>query len=287
MTAYYMSFDVEDWFHASNLWHGLDRAKWDEYELRVVENTQRILNLLDEHDVRATFFVLGHVAERAPGLVESIHDRGHEVASHGYNHRLLSEQPPAAVRKDVRRSIDLIESITGEPVQGYRAPCFSITDAALDELASLGLRYDSSQFPVEAQDRYGSVATDEPDETFTTTESGMIEVQLPQFDAFGIQVPWAGGGYFRFIPYPIYRRGIRRITAERDFVFYFHPWELDPDQPRVSGIPRQYRIRHYTNLHRTESRLDRLLSDFDWEPIGAGVDRQFGAQPQRREEPSP
>lgn len=270
MTAKYLSFDVEDWFHSHNLLPGLDRERWDEYDLRVVESTRRILDLLDDHETRATFFVLGHVADRAPELVEEIDTRGHEVASHGYGHELLYEQSRAEVEADVGRSLDLLEPLVDQPIRGYRAPSFTITEWALEILADLGIEYDSSHFAAPVHDRYGSIDVAD-DATFTTTRNGLAEVQMPLLDAFGVQVPWAGGGYFRFIPYAVYRRGVERIARSRDFVFYLHPWELDPGQPRVSGVPRSYRIRHYTNLDRTERSLDRLLADFDWQPIGDAV----------------
>jgi polysaccharide deacetylase family protein (PEP-CTERM system associated) len=270
VTGYYLSFDVEDWFHSHNLRPALDWEAWDDYEFRVVENTHRILDLLDDHETKATFFVLGYVAERAPELVAEIDDRGHELASHGYNHELLYEQSTEAVRDDIRRSVDLLRSVTEQSIRGYRAPTFSITEDALDVLAELGFEYDSSSFSAPVHDRYGSIDVSGP-ETFTTTANGLREVQLPLLDVGVTRIPWAGGGYFRFIPYPVYRRGVRRIGRQRDFVFYFHPWELDPGQPRITDVPLGYRVRHYTNLDRTAERLDRLLGEFDWEPIENGL----------------
>jgi polysaccharide deacetylase family protein (PEP-CTERM system associated) len=269
VSAHYLSFDVEDWFHAPNLRPALDWDAWDQYELRVVRNTHRILDLLDAHDTRATFFVLGHVADRAPELVAEIDARGHEIASHGYNHELLYDQSPAEVRADIQRSIDVIGSIVDQPIRGYRAPSFSITEWVLDILADLEFEYDSSNFPVGMHDRYGAIDV-RSSETLTRTENGLREIQLPLLDLPGVEIPWAGGGYFRFIPYSVYRRGVERISQERDFVFYLHPWELDPEQPRITDVPTQYRVRHYTNLDKTETRLDRLLGDFDWQPIEVG-----------------
>lgn len=266
MNKFYLSFDIEDWFHSHNLWPALERSKWDEYELRVVQSTKRILDLLDKHDTKATFFVLGHVAERAPELVKQIDQRGHELASHGYNHELLYDQSQEAVRADIEKSLGLLEDLTTQPIRGYRAPSFSITDWAIDILQDLGFEYDSSSFPAVVHDRYGSVSVN-GSSTFTQAFNGLSEVQLPLYERFGMKIPWAGGGYFRFTPYRIYRRGVERIANSRDFVFYLHPWELDPDQPRCTDIPLSYRLRHYTNLKRTEQRLDRLLSDFDWQPI--------------------
>ena len=266
----YLSIDVEDWFHSHNLWDGLDQDRWDEYELRVQHGTNRILDLLDAYDTKATFFVLGHVADRAPEVVAEIAARGHEIASHGYNHRLLYEQEPEAVREDIVRSVEKLESITGQEVRGYRAPSFSITDWAIDILDDLGFEYDSSLFAAPVHDRYGGLSVDST-ETFTEIRDGFTEVQLPLVDAKVTRIPWAGGGYFRVIPYRAYRHGLRRIARHRDCVFYLHPWELDPGQPRVTDVKWQYRARHYTNIARTERKFERLLSEFDWQPIGDRV----------------
>lgn len=270
MSAHLLSFDVEDWFHSLNLQPALDRSKWNDYELRVVQNTHRILDLLAKHDTKATFFILGHVADRAPELVQEIDERGHEVASHGYNHELLYDQSVDEVRNDLRRSKELLDSVIAGSVTGYRAPSFSITESALETLSELGFEYDSSHFPVKFHDRYGDINVTSA-ETVTSTDVGLTEVQLPSLDFLRIQIPWAGGGYFRVIPYWIYRRGIEQISTHRDFVFYLHPWELDSEQPRFDEIPYNYRLRHYTNLEKTEARLDRLLTDFDWEPIGTYI----------------
>lgn len=273
MTANLLSFDIEDWFHSHNLREGLDRDEWDSYELRVDENTRRILDLLDDRDCRATFFVLGYVAERAPALVEEISRRGHEVASHGYGHDPLYELSEAELREDLGRSLDALEPHVDGAVAGYRAPSFSIHPEAVGVLSELGFEYDSSSFPFDGHDRYGSIEVDS-EETVTRTDQGLREVQLPLLDIGPFDIPWAGGGYFRFIPYPVFRRGVSRIGDGRDFVFYLHPWELDPGQPVVEGVDYSYRVRHYTNLEKTERRLDRLLGDFDWQPIGEYLEGQ-------------
>lgn len=270
MSNYYLTFDVEDWFHSHNLWSALQREKWDEYELRVVDNTRRILDLLDEHSTKATFFVLGHVADRAPELAPEIEDRGHEVASHGYNHELLYNQTVAQVREDLSRSKHLLESQVDQPVIGYRAPSFSISEAAVDMLSELGFEYDSSQFPAPVHDRYGRIEVRD-DATFTQTVNGLVEVQLPLLNERGLRIPWAGGAYFRSIPYWLFRRGIRWIAKHRDFVFYLHPWEIDTEQPRIKGVKVPYRLRHYWNVEKTEKRLEVLLAEFDWYPIREGL----------------
>lgn len=266
MSDFLLSFDVEDWFHAHNLRQVVARDEWDDCEFRVAENTRRILDLLDDHETKATFFVLGWVADRVPDLVREIDNRGHEIASHGYNHELLYEQTSEEVRADLERSLDVLGELTDQRIRGYRAPSFSITDAATDALPDLGFEYDSSSFPVSNHDRYGSLSGGAT-ETFAELNNGLVEAQLPRLEALGKGIPWAGGGYFRFIPYPVYRRGVERIASERDFIFYLHPWELDPDQPKFDELPLSYRVRHYTNLEKTASRLDRLLADFDWKPI--------------------
>ncbi|WP_135824052.1 XrtA system polysaccharide deacetylase [Halorussus ruber] len=270
MSEFLLSVDVEDWFHAHNLGPAVSRDEWDECEFRVERNTRRILDLFDEHDTKATFFVLGWVAERLPELVREIDRRGHEIASHGYNHRLLSEMSADEIRADVGRSLEILEDLTDQPIRGYRAPSFSITDTAVDVLADLDFEYDSSSFPVSNHDRYGSLSS-KSDDAFVELEAGVVEAQLPRLEAFGTGLPWAGGGYFRFIPYPVYRRGVKRIASSRDFIFYFHPWELDPDQPKFAELPLTNRVRHYTNLEETTDRLARLLSDFDWQPIGGAI----------------
>jgi polysaccharide deacetylase family protein (PEP-CTERM system associated) len=267
MSRCLLSFDIEDWFHAHNLKPKTEREDWDRYELRVDQNTQKILDLLDEFDVRATFFVLGWVANRLPELVEEIDSRGHEVASHGYNHQLLYEQSTAEIRRDLRQSIDVLEPLVENSIRGYRAPSFSITDEALEILADLGFGYDSSSFPVQSHDRYGSVINSSS-KTFVELNCDIVEAQLPRLEALGKGFPWAGGGYFRFIPYPVFRRGVEQITQERDYIFYLHPWELDPEQPRFNDLPFSSRLRHYTNLSKTRYRLRQLLADFDWQPIG-------------------
>lgn len=269
-----LSFDVEDWFHAHNMAPAIDRSEWEECESRVKDATYRILDILGRYDTKATFFVLGWVAERHPELVREIDGRGHEVASHGYNHRILYEQTPEEVRADLERSLEILEPLTEEPIRGYRAPSFSITGWATELLAETDFEYDSSSFSVAKHDRYGDLdmadieATDEP---IIRLPNGVTEIRLPTLQTPVGDVPWAGGGWFRFIPYRVFRWGIRRISDNGPFVFYLHPWEIDPDQPRQRDIPATYRLRHYTNLDATFDRLTRLLEDFEWQPIASQV----------------
>jgi polysaccharide deacetylase family protein (PEP-CTERM system associated) len=264
-----MSVDVEDWFQVENLRPAIPRDTWDERELRVEGSTRRVLEILAEHDTRATFFVLGWLAERLPHLVREIRSHGHEIACHGYGHQLLYDLSAEAMREDIHRAKSILEDITGEPVVGYRAPSFSITDAAIDELSRQGFRYDSSLFPSMAHDRYGKLEGVRPDAppTFRLRE-GFEQVSLSCLHVMGRRVPWAGGGYFRLLPYEVFRRGVARILEQQgQYTFYVHPWEFDPGQPRVSGIRASHRFRHYNNLDRTQSRFERLVSDFRFQPI--------------------
>jgi len=264
VSRYLLTIDVEDWFHTHNLKPAIDRDSWAEQESRVKRNVTRLLELFDRYDATGTFFVLGWIAEQYPGVVKAIDEYSHRIACHGYNHRLLTEQSPEAVRADLTRALDAIRSATDQRIVGYRAPSFSITDWATDILADLGFEYDSSLFRVASHDRYGSLDTDSTN-TISRLPNGLTEVQLPVVNLPGVDIPCAGGAYFRLLPYQIYRRIVEHVDGS--FVFYLHPWEIDPDQPRVTDVPLSYRLRHYTNLHKTEPRLSRLLHDFDWDPI--------------------
>lgn len=278
MSVAMMSVDVEDWFHVENLRSAIPRRSWEEQPQRVVRNTTRILDLFDDHDTRATFFVLGWVAERHPELVKDIEARGHEVASHGHSHRLIYNQDPDAFRRDLQRSKETLESIIGESLSGYRAPNFSINETAMQIIDECGFIYDSSFFPSSYHDRYGSLDLGVSQSGLLRREDdGLLEVPIPTLNRLGLQIPWGGGGYFRALPYSLFRWGVRRILEEQGgYVFYLHPWEIDPDQPRVDGIPIGEKIRHYLNLHRTFDRLDRLLDDFNFVSIRDGLKRLKG-----------
>src|SRR5882762_2166519 len=257
-----LSFDVEDWFQVENLRTAIARDQWDTLELRVETNTRKILALLREADARATFFVLGWVAERCPDLVREIDREGHEVASHGYGHGLVYDMTPAEFREDLLRSKKILEDIVKKPVTGYRAPSFSITPRnlwALEILKETGFDYDSSVFPVSMHDRYGfSGCSTRP----FLWPNGMVEIPLSVYRIGRLSLPAAGGGYFRLFPYEYFRRIFTRLNRRDEVVtFYMHPWELDPGQPRVR-VPWFYRFRHYVNLSAAEARLRRLLRDF-------------------------
>lgn len=260
-----MSVDVEDYFHVSVFDGIVPRSQWASMESRVCANTRRLLDLFDEFNVRSTFFVLGWVAERHPGLVRQIAACGHEIASHGYGHRLIYDQTPAAFREDVRRAKQLLEDAAGCRVGGYRAPSYSVTPRslwALDILIEEGYRYDSSIFPIR-HDRYGIPVS--PREPFPIQrEAGtLMEVPGSTVRLGPLNLPVGGGGYFRLLPYNWTRWGIERLnTVEaRAAVFYIHPWEIDPDQPRLE-VGWLGRFRHYRNLDKTEDRLRALLTAF-------------------------
>jgi polysaccharide deacetylase family protein (PEP-CTERM system associated) len=263
-----MSIDVEDWFQVENLKPVVARTTWDSRESRVVRNTNRILSLLEEQGARATFFVLGWVAERQPELIRRIAAGGHEIASHGYGHDLIYTLSPAEFRADVERGKKLLEDVTGQQVFGYRAPSFSITDWAISILQELGFKYDSSVFPTIAHNRYGRLTGVDFGQPILELRPGFHEVSISCLPLGKRGVPWGGGGYFRMLPYAAWRGGVRRILGTgAPYVFYIHPWEIDPGQPRMRGLSTVSRFRHYLNLARCEDRFARLLADFSWTTV--------------------
>ena len=268
-----MSVDVEDWFQVENLNEVVHRASWETRERRVERNTSRMLDLMAERGVRSTFFTLGWVAERHPGLIRRIAGEGHEIASHGYGHDLVYTLSEADFRADVVRSKQILEDVSGQRVTGYRAPCFSITNWAVEILQELGFEYDSSVFPTVAHDRYGRLSGVEMGRPIVELRPGFHEVCISCLPIAGRGLPWGGGGYFRLMPFAAWRAGIRRILGTgMPYVFYIHPWEIDPGQPRVEGLSRLSRLRHYLNLDRCEDRFAALLSDFRWTTVRAVLD---------------
>lgn len=260
-----MSVDVEDWFCVYNLSRLIRYADWDRYESRVERSTARLLDLFRAHKVEATFFVLGWVADRFPDLVKEIERRGHEVATHGYSHRLLTFMRPEEFRVDLQRSLEVLARATSQEVRGFRAPSFSVTRKtlwAVDILKESGIRYDSSVFPVGFHPDYGIADAElRPHEL----ADGLTELPLSVAEVLGRKIPCSGGGYFRLYPYSVTRRLMRRCNAQgRPVIFYLHPWEADPGQPRVEGLSWPMRFRHYNNLDKTEERLERLLGDFSF-----------------------
>jgi polysaccharide deacetylase family protein (PEP-CTERM system associated) len=267
-----MTIDVEDYFHVEAFASTIDRKSWNCLPRRVEHNTQRILDIFAEFEVQATFFVLGWVAQRDPGLVRRIVADGHELASHGSDHVRVDRQSPEAFRADVRQSKRVLEDASGVLVRGYRAPTFSISRNSVWAHAILsdeGYYYSSSIYPVR-HDLYGSPGA--PRTAFAPVP-GLVEVPLTTVRVLGVDVPASGGGYFRLFPYPLtwwlLEQANRRNGAPA--VFYLHPWEIDPDQPRQHRAPLLSRCRHYLNLGQAEARLRRLLASFSW----ARMDRLF------------
>ncbi|MBZ8138316.1 polysaccharide deacetylase family protein [Rubrivivax gelatinosus] len=260
-----LTIDVEDYFQVSAFAPYIRRSDWDARECRVERNVDRILALLDAADTRATFFTLGWIAERYPQLVRRIVAGGHELASHGYGHERASDLAPAAFHDDVARAKAILEDIGGVEVRGYRAPSFSIGERnlwAFDTLAEAGYAYSSSIYPIR-HDHYGM--PDSPRFAYRVA-GGLLEVPVTTVRLAGRNLPSSGGGYFRLLPYAASRWLIGRVNREdrQAAVFYFHPWEIDADQPRVPGIDAKTRFRHYVNIPRMEGRLASLLADFRW-----------------------
>jgi len=272
--------DVEDYFHVSAFADRIDTSQWDHFESRVVSNTHRVLRLLDRYSVHGTFFVLGWVADRFPQLVRDIQCSGHEIGCHSYWHRLIYDLTPDEFRADLRRSTDIIEDITGKPCIAYRAPSFSITKRslwALEILIEEGYQYDSSIFPIR-HDRYGI-----PDSSrwpfCVTTNAGQLWEFPPSVHRIGrINIPISGGGYFRLYPGWLSNYWLDNVSRKhaQPCMFYIHPWELDPDQPRLE-CSRRSRFRHYQNLHTTEAKLHRLLRSFQFAPM-TEVLEQLGSE---------
>ena len=261
-----MSVDVEEHFHVAAFDGCISPSDWHQHPSRVVANTERLLALFERRGVSATFFILGWVAERHPSLIRRIVAGGHEVASHGCLHIPAFRQNRAEFAADVRRSKALLEDTSGKLVLGYRAASFSIVKRnqwAFEELDRAGYRYSSSVNPVR-HDIYGF--PDAPRFNFTPPGTALTECPITTLEVVGQRLPCGGGGYFRLLPYGFFQWAMKRVNrAGQPCYFYLHPWEVDPDQPRIPGAPLKSRLRHYTNLHRTEQRLNRLLGEFAWD----------------------
>ena len=272
-----LTIDVEDWFQVENFKHCIPSSSWPSYELRVEKNTHTILNLLDSNNgppttdhehgekPRATFFVLGWVAEHLPNLVREIYGRGHEIASHGYYHNLCNHQSPDALKKDLADSKKLLEDITGVAVYGYRAPSFSVNADILKIIEACGYLYDSSFNSFTMHSRYGDV------DLSNHRKNGIAFKILDSFHELPISnlklgkqvLPWGGGGYFRLIPSSLFNLGVKSILKkEKDYLFYFHPWEIDPGQPRLRKASEFFKFRHYVNLDKTISKLSSFIKSF-------------------------
>lgn len=263
-----LTIDVEDYFQVSAFAPYIRRDEWDTRECRVERNVGRILELLAERDVKATFFTLGWIAERYPQLVRRIVAEGHELASHGYGHERASDLDEAAFTQDVTRAKAILEDLSGQPVQGYRAPSFSIGTGnlwAFDVLARAGYRYSSSIYPIQ-HDHYGMPDSPRFAYRVGSAGKGLLEVPVTTLRLMNRNLPSSGGGYFRLLPYALSRWMISNVNREdrQSAIFYFHPWEIDSEQPRVPGIDAKTRFRHYVNIPRMEGRLRQLLVDFRW-----------------------
>ncbi|EKE22385.1 MAG: hypothetical protein ACD_6C00851G0001 [uncultured bacterium] len=272
-----LTIDVEDYFQVNAFAKHVQQDQWDSFPLRVDDNTRRILDLLDSFTIKATFFILGWVAERLPELVKEIHCRGHEIACHGYGHELIYQIGPERFRTDIRRAKSLLEDQCGVRVCGYRAPSYSITKQslwALDILVEEGFTYDSSIFPV-LHDTYGIPDAERFPHTIRTGAGPLVEFPLTtlpfQLGWKEMRLPIAGGGYLRLLPAELIRWGIARINQQerQPAVLYFHPWEIDPDQPRIKSSMKS-RFRHYLNLEKTEGKLRKIFSELRFDTM-AGV----------------
>ena len=268
-----MTVDVEDYFHVSAFENNITRADWSQLELRVEHNTYRLLELFEQHNVKSTFFTLGWVAERCPSLIKAIVEQGHELASHGYSHKRATIMSEIQFRDDVSKSKQILEDASGQAVIGYRAPSFSVNDSntwVYDILIDLGFEYSSSTYPIE-HDLYGvpkwpRFKYQRPE---TLDGKGIIEIPVPTSRKNGLNTGIGGGGYFRLYPYWLSKKRIDSyLKAEQQpYSFYFHPWEIDPLQPKVKGAPIKSKLRHYLNLSRMEGKVVRLLEDYQWDTM--------------------
>jgi len=265
-----MTVDVEDYFHVSAFEKTIAKTDWPNLELRVEKNTNRLLELFDKHDTKSTFFTLGWVAERCPNLIKAIIDQGHELASHGYAHQRAIGMTPQEFKADVEKSKKILEDTSGKAVVGYRAPSFSINDSntwVYDTLLELGFEYSSSTYPIN-HDLYG--VPEWPRFLYQREEGDgdkkIIEIPIPTLRKNNINTGIGGGGYFRLYPYWLSKRRIDKFhqQEQQPYSFYFHPWEIDPQQPRISNAPLKSKIRHYINLSAMEGKLEKLLKDYKW-----------------------
>ena len=262
-----MTVDVEDYFQVSAFEKHVARADWDKVPCRVEANMERILQLFQDKGIKATFFTLGWIAERFPSMVKRIVEEGHELASHGWEHVRVTNQDPDAFRQDVIRTRALLEDLGGVPVRGYRAASYSIGARnlwALDVLADAGYEYSSSIVPIR-HDLYGM--PEAPRFAFRVAGDRLLEIPVTTLSVAGRNINFGGGGWFRLFPYAVTRWALAKVNREENqpCIFYFHPWEIDPEQPRMEAVDLKTRIRHYLNLGRTYSRLECLLGDFHWD----------------------
>lgn len=260
-----ITVDLEDWFQVENLKPGISHSEWSQKDWRLVRNTHRLLDLFDRFGVKATFFILGWNAEKAPTLIKEIHRRGHEIASHGYDHRLSQELTEKEFRKDFLLNKAILEDITAQPVLGYRAPSFSISDSVIKILEEAGFLYDSSYNSFSLNKRHGSLDLPEIDSDGGAFQlpDNLWELPVSNFQLGRLPLPWGGGAYFRLIPWFVFRRGIKKILAQQGaYIFYLHPWEIDPQQPGVRNLPLCNKLRHYYGLRNCYHKLERFLETY-------------------------
>jgi len=262
-----LTVDLEGWYNVHNFSRAIKREDWGKMEPRVERNTEKLLGILSRRGVKATFFVLGWIAERHPGLIKEIAARGHEIATHGLSHRLLTEMSPDLFAAELARSLDLLRGLVSQTVIGFRAPSFSLTKEtlwAVDVLRRYGIQYDSSAFPTSIHPDYGLAGSPL---SIHRLGDGIWEVPLSCLPLGKFHIPFSGGGYFRLMPHSLTRRFFLAFNRKiGPVVFYIHPWELDPAQPRVR-VSAQKRFRHYFNLRKTAARLDRLLAEFEFTTV--------------------
>lgn len=256
-----LTFDIEDWFQVENLREKFPPAVWPDCESRVENNTKKILTLLDKYNIKGTFFILGWIAERFPNLVKEISSKGHEIASHGYGHIINYQLSNDKIVEDIKKSKEILENITDQKVKGYRAPNFSITENIMATLKEFGFQYDSSYHPFSKNKRYGQIEMERNGYFYRKNE--IIEVPLSVLKNNLVEIPIGGGGYFRLYPYPIFKQLSRYYFNKQDYlVMYFHPWEFDPEQPKVRDIKLSYRFRHYVGLKKNFSKLDKFIQSY-------------------------
>ncbi len=265
--SFLITFDVEDWFQVENFKSCIPFSSWDACELRVEKNVHALLDLMDSFDfsVKATFFILGWIAEKRPDMVRQIHERGHEVASHGYGHELPTSLASHTLLQDLSFSKKLLEDMIGKEVTGYRAPSFAADNRVLELVCQAGYRYDASYNSFAAHGRYGKMdlSSAEKKQGYHALPHDFFEIPVTNLHLGNTVIPMGGGGYFRLIPFPLFRKSVKWIMEkEKIFMFYAHPWEIDPGQPRVYEAPWKMRFRHYVNLPRTEKKLADLIQTF-------------------------
>lgn len=268
-TSIVLTFDVEDWFQVENFKGIIPFSSWSSFDLRVETNTHNILDLLDSFTFKpkATFFILGWIAKRVPGLVRKIHDRGHEVASHGISHHLCTHQSLKDLSEDLSASKKLLEDFTGEKIYGYRAPSFAVNDKILELIQRAGYQYDSSYNSFAMHGRYGRLELDGLEKKGSAVKlcPDFFELPVSNLSIGKRVIPLGGGGYFRLLPFQMFKQGMKSVLKHDDaFIFYSHPWEFDPDQPRMKQVPYGFKFRHYTNLARTSKKLHSLIDTFSW-----------------------